>query len=274
MSVMNQRLVPTAKWVAQPSASTAAPDPKRQRVEQPKQSVIADTAEVLSEIGGMPYDIFTDCVMVAVADEGYAQAEQGSDLAKSLEAIPGRYWAIGSFGGATCYRQEPTADDQPNNKQLFLHHWTKSGQQGWYISATLLHGKDDHLAWGPSRILGGSSEADGPFLFPTKLHVPFYSKKCNGDVSVVTAHEWFDRVNNDIMDDNDLLRSTLDDLSGEKGKGKGKGKKESPSGWMNRVVPLIAAVLDGRPESAKELSLAYAEYPLVKDMLKKYRASH
>jgi hypothetical protein len=60
---------------------------------------------------------------------------------------------------------------------------------------------------------------------------------------------------------------------GYKGKG-GKGTgKDNKHGWMNKMVPLVVAILDGDIDTAVTLATQYADTPSLGPLIEKHRST-
>ena len=107
----------------------------------------------LETIPGERHRSYTDCFVATVSDEcgRKAEAENDEDLCHILNAIPGKYWKIGTDpDGIGVFRQEvPDDPNDLNNQQLFLFYKPKSHESGWYISKKIVWDSKDqrHHAW-------------------------------------------------------------------------------------------------------------------------------
>ena len=214
---------------------------------------------------GMQYDVFCDCVVISVKPEGYDEMslvgiKHEKDVRESIELVPGKYFVIGIYEGVFCYRQESPEDGGPNMNELFLWFNKAPSALGWYVSSDLNNDKHTkHYGWGPQR------EVDD-FAFPLSLHCPYYNKKANPNITLQPFGVW---VQDHIEE---LVGVQIEQYKAER-RAECQEVKQ-PSGWMNRAMPLIGAVLDENWQRANELASQYARMPSIAKHLPFHRKGH
>jgi hypothetical protein len=269
-----------------PRSPSIEPPPK---VEPPKKKVKVDMvlAQSVMERRGVWAEDTLDCLCMVVLDHAKPITSKQKD---AYELLPGRYYKIeNNYNGYPVFRQEACSDDEaPNNRELFMYYSPIQGRTGWFISENImcLHDEPSIVAWGGAEI-GTLPPVEG-------WHIPVWGK--DGPVTDVIctplvtflSHELeearkelahleleayhgaggadakgIDKGKIDGADSKgiDAIPSKYDeDKSKGKGdKSKGKAKKQGPSGWMERVAPLLILLADENIGTAKALALELSE---------------
>jgi hypothetical protein len=260
------------------------------KVEPPKKKVKIDMvlAQTIMERRGVWAEDTLDCLCMMVLDHANPSTSKQKD---AYELLPGRYYKIeNNYNGYPVFRQEACSDaDAPNNRELFIYYSPIQGRTGWFISENIscLHDERSIVAWG--------AELEHSTLPPVEgWHIPVWGKDGPVDDVICTplvtflSHELeesrkelahleleayhgavgadakgIDKGNSDGADSKGIdAIPSKDEGDKSKGKGdksKGKGKKQGPSGWMERVAPLLILLADENVGSAKALALELSE---------------
>jgi len=227
---------------------------------------------------GAPYDLFENCLVIMVDDEALKQASDEAQWANkkksrylidSLEKIPGRYWAVGYHNGCMCYKQEPGEGSGGNDQQLFFAHGAaRAGDpyDGWYVS-TCLDADDKNritYAYGQCRDEGGTT------LWPEALHTPANAKTVHPHVHVLSYSTYCELEMQRMQHEHLQLQQQQQQQQQPKKDKSDYPKKENHSGWLNRALPLMAAVLDRRWTTAEYLAEKLAQEPTAYQLIWKF----
>ena len=182
--------------------------------------------------------------------------DDSKTIASLLDSMQGIYWVIGFHNAHPIYKQE-TTEGMPENPQLLIH-WvdTPSHEEGWYCSSGLWTSKKEQdevamVAW-----LGKGDP------LPEKVHVPFWSKKASGGVSIMPLHEYSKMIIAELKG-KDMGKGGENDDDNDDGGGKGaKGKhkgKTNRAGWLPKMAKLVTAIWKERWSVVDRLSRKYYE---------------
>ena len=198
-------------------------------------------ARVLQGMYGQHMPAMADCLCVEVSDEALAQCVQfgSDDIAEVLDQLPGRYFKLGYFNGAACFRQEPSFDAL-NNHGLFI--WKSDTVDGWFISPSVgvSDGGEDGNSWPVAWC------SDGISGIPQDVHVPPNNRELCPGLCVSTFVEFAEKA------------------AAAKGKGKGGKGKKTHGGWMGRTFGLLKAIVS---RDLDEYHKLVREYLLRDDMV-------
>lgn len=217
--------------------------------------------EVLRDTTGMQCPGLAACVYVSAEDVVYDTLERADDAdpvtITAVQALPGRYWRIGSYNLCPAWRQEPVFDPAAANEhQLFLcYHADSKHAAGWYVTADT--GKEFigmkqgqafpykmPLAWcSPFKQHEAEcSPLDVLNPFPRRIHVPFNRKKFTPSWRIDSQTESMDGMV--IADGVKVADPFASSNTATKGDGKGDGtgiKMQHRRGWMDKCRKLIDA---------------------------------
>jgi len=149
--------------------------------------------------------------------------------------------------------------------------WHKDN--GWYISTAVGEAAENQVfAWCKDSASG---------LLPDVLHVPFWAKKPCKVATISPYHTWSVAATQLYLEQKEQNEqgsgaaassdAAVVEPPASKGKGGGKANKDAKStktGWLNRCVPLVQAVLAEDWEEAKRLAADYAGHPSLTPLLK------
>ena len=169
--------MPLAKRL-RPTPPTTAPPATSELAAYAAPEVDESAADIMNR-PGMFYEETCDCIAISHVPDAAAMMRDWSfkgdeRWCQELEAtLPGRYWRVShTFNGRPCWHKEGEAP-QP---WLFFD----KGTEGWVVGVDLAEVTDcTMVAWGPA----GSGD------WPSKLHLPYWSKKANPMVRYTTMSD-------------------------------------------------------------------------------------
>ena len=209
-----------------------------------------DAVDTLLGRPGVDYSDFCSTWVVAI-DDGALPDHMDDDVAASTEMIQGRYFRIGTLGGRPCFRQERSTDPcGVNSHQLFLWHNSSGKDDGWYFSNAVGMTTEGitHYAWAADFII--------------QVHVPYWAKKPMKAVRVLSQVQLADEQTLGVEPDAKRRKGEPVNMKGF--------KQQPPSGWMNKCVGLMAAVLSNDMDAARAMAEQYrCMNDTVKDLVDK-----
>ena len=273
---MSHRRDLVAEMAARVSGGAIGAAQKKTRVTKAAGSA-DDSVEKLHSLEGKAYTDYTQAYVIQVTDElaEATLAKNDMDMATKLSEVQGVYWKIGHVGGLPVFRMSP------DDGALFL--WCSP--HGWLVSRKLGTEPDekgavdaDFVAW------GAINKTDG-FAGPTRLHVPYWQKKrCEGVVVLdylqymQENHPRGNAADEDVGDDafkevqvpyddgDDGNNTKGDDIEAETTWYDCDYVKKHPTGWLNKIVRLLAAYLTEKWDICDALVEHYKTNPQVKKL--------
>jgi hypothetical protein len=254
--------------------------------------------EALQEARGCLNEEWLDCLTFSWDEAATAPVVEAQD---GLVRVIGKFWKVGTDGSDRgVYRQEAGLDGKPNADQLWLWFEPLKERKGWYVSPRV--GSIDE----PNASVAWAAESVGSLLPPcsaTAWHIPYWaSKKIHGlvcepqhtyadkvitqrDENIKMLESQVEQVNGSLQERTamlDVANGTAEWTSSAKGKdknkskgkdkGSGKGKQQGKSGWMNRSIPLMAAILDEDYVMAEFIAKTYIEqFPTTAPLVQRAR---
>jgi hypothetical protein len=238
--------------------------------------IISDPKQLM-DIKGSAYDMFADTLLVRCSDEGLEaatdiQGKRADQARRAHEIVPGVYHMVGTINGSPIFRQKAPTGDEPNDKELFL--FRTKDHLGWLWAEDCFENLETVIwAWSPNRV-------DDPDIWPLSVHVPNWHKAPNPWFTVQSVSNYvlmkeLDSANAPQPSADPGLQARVDELEKENNElsealRENEDQRQaaimrreqnvgSLSGWMNKSLPLVGAILDENWGEARRLASDYAK---------------